>query len=115
MQHKGEILQKVVAKRMPNKSELAKLLGYNRSAIYRHYADPELDDGIILKYAKALKYDFSREFPELNTYTNTLHEPLADYKPITLSEALKEVDHWRRKYIELLERHNDLLKTMLQQ
>lgn len=109
--HKGEILESVVTKKIPNKSELSRLMGYDRSTIYRHYADPDLEDGIILKYAKVLKYDFSKEFPHLKDYGFQLNESLTEYKPMTLSEALKEVDLWKDKYIRLLEQYNEMLKN----
>jgi len=113
MQHKGEILEAVVRKKHKNLTALAEAMGYDRAALYRHFSKPDLEDGIILKYAKVLKYNFNYEFPELGQFTQTLNEPLADYTPITLSEALKEIDGWRDKYIDLLERHNALLKTMV--
>lgn len=113
MTGRGEILEAVVRRRSKNIAELARLMGIDRATIYRHFSDPDIDDGTILKYAKALKYDFSKEFPELASYTNLLQEPLGEYTPLTLSEALKQVDFWRTKYIDLLEKHNGLLNDMI--
>lgn len=109
MAHKGEILEKVISKKNPNKTDVGRIMGYDRATIYRHYKDPDLEDGIILKYGKAFKYDFSKEFPHLTQYVNLLQEPLADYKPFTISEALKEIDYWKDKYIDLLEKYNQVL------
>lgn len=113
MSNRGEILGAVVRKKHKNLTDLAAKMGYDRATLYRHFADPYLSDGIILKYAKVLKYDFIKEFPELGTYTNQLAEPLAEYRPLTLADALKEVDFWKTKYITLLEVHNELLKSMI--
>jgi AcrR family transcriptional regulator len=111
-EHRGEILEKVVRKRNPNITDLSKKVGYDRQTIYRHFKDTQLSDSIILKYAKALKYDFYREFPDLLNYSNMVAEPLADYRPLTLSDALKEADGWKNKYISLLERYNELLLSI---
>ncbi len=113
MQHKGEILKNAVLKRVNNITALAKQVGYDRASLYRHFADDNLDDGIILKYAQALKYNFNYEFPELTQFTNVLQEPITEYKPMTVSEALKESDYWRGKYIDLLEKHNQMLNDRL--
>jgi hypothetical protein len=111
--NKGEILERVALKIIPNKAELARQMDIDRTTLYRHFADPDLDNGIILRYGKVLKHDFSIEFPDLSTFGNLLMEPLAEYRPITLSEALREADMWRDKYIDLLERHNVLLRTIV--
>lgn len=113
MPHKGEILEVIARKKSRSLSELADKMDYDRATLYRHFKDPDLSDTIILHYAKALKYDFSKEFPDLASYTNLLQEPLGEYTPLTISEALKQVDYWRTKYIDLLEKHNALLNDMI--
>ena len=113
MPHRGEILEAIVRKKHNNLSELGRQMKLDRGTLYRHFGDADLDDGTILQYAKALKYDFSKEFPDLLSYTSMLQEPLEEYRPITVSEALQEVDYWRKKYIELLEAHTALLREMI--
>lgn len=110
--HRGEILEYVIRRKHNNISALADKVGYDRQTIYRHFKDPELSDVIILKYAKAIKYDFHMEFPDLMGYSNMLAEPLSEYRPLTLSDALKEADTWKNKYINLLEKYNELLLSL---
>ncbi len=52
------------------------------------------------------------EFPDLMGYSNMLAEPLSEYRPLTLSDALKEADTWKNKYINLLEKYNELLLSL---
>ena len=111
-EHKGQILERVVRRRHGNITELAELVGYDRQTIYRHFKDSDLSDVIILKYAKALQYDFRLEFPELMSYSSHVAEPLSEYTPLTVADAMKEIDRWKNKYIDLLEKHNDLLSRI---
>lgn len=113
MPHKGEILERAVRKTAISISELARKVDYDRGTIYRHFKDEDLEDSIILKYSKALKNDFRKEFPQLPSYGNLLQEPLNEYRALTLSEALQEADMWKEKYISLLEQYNNLLKKMV--
>lgn len=97
--HKGNILEKYVRRFHPNLTDLVNKLGYrSRNTIYRHFQTADLDDGIILQYARALKTNFKDEFPHL-------------YKEMALAEpALKYMD---KKTPEALEAQVDLLRDML--
>ena len=112
MQHRGEILERVVRKKVSSISALARELDYDRTTVYRHFGEADLENGIIIKYAKALKYNFDYEFPDLYGYAvNMVNEPLTKYQPMSLSEALKERDHWRDKYLALLEKYTQVIET----
>ena len=58
-------------------------------------------------YGKALGVDFSEQFPEMRPY---MEEPTVEYKFLTNEELMAERDHWKNKYIELLEQFNKLLR-----
>lgn len=109
--HKGEILQKVVRKYYPNITALAKLMGYeSRATIYRHFETDDLSDGLILKYAKALKYSFKDEFPDLYA-RYFVSEPANTYGD---GKSLEEqVEMWKDMYYELLAENNRLLNELL--
>ncbi|SDG66883.1 hypothetical protein SAMN05421827_10997 [Pedobacter terrae] len=106
---RGKILEKVVQDMGISIAEVARKTNYERTTVYRHFSKSDLDYAIILKYGKALKYDFSVQFPELLDFTSQYDAPLSDYKVITVADALKERDYWKDKYVALLERHNELL------
>lgn len=110
--NRGEILEKIFKASGFTLTELSKRVSYDRTTVYRHFAKPDLEFSILLKYGKALNHDFTVEFPELLSYFGTIEEPMNAYTPQTLAEALKERDLWKDKYIKLLEKHNSLiLKT----
>lgn len=113
---RGKVLEDFIKNLNPkvSKAALAKKLGYDRSTLYLHFANPNLDYSVILKYGKALKHDFSVEFPDMFQYISTVEEPLAEYKVMSVSEALRERDYWKDKYINLMERYNELIMAQLE-
>lgn len=109
--HKGKILEKYVRRYHPNLTELAKKLGYAaRTTLYDHFNNADLGDGIILKYARVLKYDFKDEFPELH---QVLH--VADPSPSYVKgKSLEEqVELWKEMYYEQLAVNNRLLQQLM--
>lgn len=97
-------------------TKIAEKAGYDQSMLYRHFDKPDLQNHIILKYARAIRYDFSEEIPEIK-HDFYVEEDRAPYgksaKTLNLDECLKEVDLWREKYIQLLEKHNQMLLEKL--
>lgn len=110
MKHRGEIVEKVARSSGIAISEIAKKMKYERTAPYQHFKKKDLDYGIILSYGKVLKHDFSKEIPEIVDFISTVSEPLEDYNTLSLSEALKQRDNWRDKYLTLLEKYTELLE-----
>jgi hypothetical protein len=96
-----------------NLTELTKDLGYDsRATLYRHFATDNLEDGIILKYVRALKYAFRDEFPEL-------HKLLVVKEPDLLygkaAETLEQqVELWKDLYYQQLSENNKLLQELLE-
>jgi len=107
--NRGEVLEKVFKTSGFSLTELSKRVDYDRTTVYRHFAKPDLDFSILIRYGKALNHDFTIEFPELESYFSHTEEPIHAYTPQTVAEALKERDHWKDKYIKLLEKHNALI------
>lgn len=112
--NRGKILEDFVKNSGVSVAELSRRIRYERTTIYRHFAKDDLEFAIILKYGKALKHDFSVEFPEMTNLINEFEPSLSDYKVTTVAEALKERDFWKDKYISLLEKHNQLLTSRLE-
>jgi hypothetical protein len=91
---------------------VAKRAGYSRSSYYNHIMDPELSFEILQQYGKALKYDFTANFPDMTKHI--LEEEESEYSnPTTLEQALKLADHWKHKYYKLLEKYQQLLEEKL--
>lgn len=118
--NRGQILEKVLRKWCDENGApmtfVAKRAGYDRSTIYRHFKEKELDYGIIRQYGRVIRHDFSKEFPEMreSEYNNIL--PDAPYSAITNEEAINQIEYWRNKYIALLEQYNEIIvKKILEQ
>lgn len=113
MKHRGEILEKVVRNSKISLTRIAEAIGYNRTSIYNHFKEPDLDFGILFKYGRALEHDFTVEFPEMSSYMALFTEPPKDKKALSLGEAQAQIDYWRDKYINLLEKYNELILSKL--
>ena len=107
--NRGQILAAAVEASGLGKEEAAKKAGYTRSAYYKHIENPNLDDHILIAYGKAIKYDFTEEFPDMPKYM--MEEPEEAYgKPKTIDEAVKIIELWKNKYLELLEKYNRMIE-----
>lgn len=106
--HRGEILKIVMHELNLKVASVARKMDIDRGTIYRHFDDPNLSIDYLVKYGKAMNYDFSKYFPEL---LNVVQESAIEYnyQPKTYSELEKELQVWKDKYIQLLEQYNELL------
>jgi len=84
-------------------------MGSSRGTFYNHREDPNLSFELLEQYGKVMSYDFTNDFPEMQKYV--VEDSVVPYgDPKTLSEAVKQLDYWRKeadnwknKYIQLLE------------
>lgn len=104
--HRGKLLKSIIQKSNISIFDLSKALEYSIDAIHHHIEMQMLDFKIISAYGKVLNYDFSIDFPEMISLTSkeTFNSDVMQY-----DELLKDRDHWKLKYIALLEKHNELL------
>jgi hypothetical protein len=101
--HQGEILEKVIRRTGPSLTDLSKLMNVNRRSIYNWFLQQRLKPEIIIKIGRAIGHDFSVEFPGLFVSD--------DFKVDAPTESKSEnnLDVWKEKYIDLLERYNFIL------
>lgn len=106
--HRGEILKCIIKETNNKVSSVARKMNIDRGTVYRHFDDPNLSIDYLVKYGKAMNYDFSKYFPEL---LNIVQESAIEYnyQAKTYSELDKELQVWKDKYIQLLEQYNELL------
>ena len=105
--HRGQAL--AAAAGSLNKTAIAIKAGYSRSSYYNHIENKDLSFHILTAYGKAMKYDFTVEFPEMPKYL--VEDPEEKYgKTPTLEEAIKLIQYWKDKYIELIEEYKNKLK-----
>jgi hypothetical protein len=106
--HRGEVLRAAVSKSDLTIEQAANKAGYKRSSYYHHIEDPDLPFNILEKYGKAIKYDFTEDFPEMNKYL--FEDPAETYTTLTFEEAIRQRDQWREKYYQLLEKYQRLIE-----
>ncbi len=107
--HKGEIIRAAVIKSGVSVAQIAREMHVSRGTIYNIYARMEVNNDTILKIGSIIHYDFSTKFPKLKK-PNKTEEPQEPYSQKVVMELKEEVDHWKGKYIALLEDYNKLLK-----
>ncbi len=84
--------------------------GYKRGTYYLHRKKESLSLDILKKYEKGLGNDFSEDIPEMAQFIVEEEDHIYKKEPATLKEALKEIDHWKDKYYELMEKYQRLLE-----
>jgi hypothetical protein len=111
--NRGQVLAAAVDATGLNKEEVATKAGYSRSAYYKHISNPHLEYHILMAYGKAIRHDFTEEFPEMPKYL--LEEPDEIYgKPKSLDEAIHLLDQWKNKYLDLLEKYKQLIEEKME-
>lgn len=82
--------------RFTNK-EAAERAGYKENTFYQHIRQENLDFKIMVRYGKAIKHDFSSEYPDVTEYQteNSVDLMVKESKP----------------YLELLAKYTALLET----
>jgi len=112
-QHYGQIIEKVIRRNGYSISELARLTDVNRRSVYNWFNQKYLKPAIIHKIGVALKHDFSNEFPELFMKTDQRSLPNTSDEAVYVEEEFdgrtRNEQYWKDKYIDLLEKHNQLL------
>ena len=110
--NRGQILKEIVKESGIGIPKLMKDTGYkNRASYYAHVAKSDLSLDILMKYAKALKYDLREHFPEMNHLLTD--DPAIQYTkpPETFEDALSHTAYWRDKYYAILEKYTRLMET----
>ena len=112
MKHRGEIIEKVVRESGIPISIIAKSLKKSRQFVYNIFGNPNVPVDIIVLIGKITHHDFSQEFKDLIVAPRK-------YKVVPSTETLNEDDqnndanHWRTKYLEVLEKYNQLLQEVV--
>lgn len=85
--------------------DIAKRAGYEPNTMYGHFKKHFLTDAIMVKYGKAIPYDFAIEYPELADYFSVT--PILNDR--NYSELKNRLESIQSKYTALLEANNQLL------
>ena len=105
----GEIVELVIRRNNLSISELSRRLHVSRRSIYNWFTQRNLSYDIIYKIGEALNYDFSSDFPDMFTGKESqLIKHINADKNIDFNQ--NSAIFWRNKYINLLEKHNEILR-----
>lgn len=116
-QHDGHVVEKVIRMNGYSISELARLIKVNRRSVYNWFDQKHLKADIIYRIGCALNYDFSAEFPNLiliNEFKRLSDMKVKDENVEILHHKQTNESYWKDKYINLLEKYNDLLKSRVE-
>lgn len=110
--HRGKIFQKIIKDQGLKVKEVARRGNISRGTLYNYFGQKDLDNKILLKFGKVLRYDFSIHFHDLIPLKEEGEE--IDGLEAFGKRTTKELSDIQRKYYRLLEKHNLLLKFLLQ-
>jgi AcrR family transcriptional regulator len=105
--HHGQIVEKVIRRNGHSISEIARITGVNRRSVYNWFNQRTLKEDIIVRLGRAIQHDFSSMFPDLMFKTTDFTSTGQ-----TLNSQPDQNAIWKDKYIELLERYNELLESI---
>ncbi|MFD0794260.1 helix-turn-helix domain-containing protein [Mucilaginibacter litoreus] len=117
MEHFGQIVEKVIRRDGYSISELARLTNVNRRSVYNWFKQKRLRPEIIYRIGLALNYDFSKDFPTLfnvNEFKNIKNSQQLLNNSWVIPHEEKSESYWKDRYISLLEKYNDLLRSNVQ-
>ena len=109
--HHGQTIERIIRRNGFSITELARLTNVNRRSVYNWFNQRHLKPEIIYRIGAVIKHDLSSVFPSLYQYDEFIQQdvPANNEEVINKEEISAEGNVWKDKYIELLERHNQLL------
>lgn len=110
----GRVIEHVVREDHVRISELSRKLHVSRRTIYNWFNQKSLKHEIIYKIGKAIKHDFSKEFPDdfelIGPKILTDTKSFIDVDVERDDGYVNSVSYWMNKYISLLEKYNEILR-----
>jgi len=103
----GEIVEHVIRRNNISISELSRRLRVSRRSIYNWFTQKNLSFDIILQIGEVLDYDFSSDFPD--KLNGRKSNPTQVYQgDLQTNDFQNSANYWRNKYINLLEKYNEV-------
>jgi hypothetical protein len=109
--HHGQIVERIIKDKGYNITELATDLQVNRRTLYHWFGNQYLKPEIIHNIGLTIQHDFSKEFPELFSTEDFQFIFNSRDEPISVRNEI--ANHWKHKYLELLEKYNERLNNPL--
>lgn len=109
MQHRGEIVEGAVRHSGYSITKLSFKLGKSRRWIYYAFENANMPIELIIEIGKIIHHDFSAEIKELKNYSTKIQDQTTNEPTKTYREQSKEIEIWKNKYLDILEKYNKLL------
>lgn len=114
--HHGQTIERIIRRNGYSITELARLTGVNRRSVYNWFNQRHLKPEVIYRIGVVINYDFSSLFPGLFPKDDFMQAQKMEIEQVgEINPLSKEDSSFKDKYIELLEKHNELLLTYLNQ
>ncbi|HMI01428.1 MAG TPA: hypothetical protein VK541_03050 [Pedobacter sp.] len=111
--HHGQTVERIIRRNGFNITELARLTKVNRRSVYNWFNQRHLKPQIIYRIGSVISYDFSSEFPGMFSKEDFINKGTSNPSFLSSEETVNSF-YWKDKYIELLERHNELLQVYIE-
>ena len=105
--HSGLIVEKAVRRSGISITELARRLKVDRKSIYNWFHQENLNLEIIARIGYCMNYDFSKDFPDCS------FDELLDIYREPIPVSIENLSYWKTKYVDLLEKYNNLLSSKI--
>ncbi len=105
MQHRGEIIRKVVLDSGYSITKLAERLAVSRRTVYNYFENPKVPMDTILEIGKIIGYDFRKDIKDLKGFGSGIQNTED-------AEGAYSVTYWKDRYYQLLEEHKELLSEI---
>jgi hypothetical protein len=104
MEHRGEIVEKVVRTKGISLTILAKKLGKTRQWLYLVFDNPNVPLDVVLSIGRIIYYDFSKDISDL-----------VSFKSSNINDDVSkstDFQYWKDKYYELVDEHLAVIKQL---
>lgn len=108
--HHGQTVERIIRRNGYSIAELARIIKVNRRSVYNWFNQRHLKPEIIFRIGSVLNHDFSSEFPSLFVKGETIGKNTLHYAESAENTSGLEDSNWKDKYIDLLEKYNELLQ-----
>ncbi len=109
-EHRGKIVEAIVKKSGITIESLSRKLRTSRNALYYRFSNPNLKFKAIDRIGDAIKYDFRREFPEMDIHLVYGAKPVQDEADEAIKEIPGNTEVWKDKYLRLMDKYIALLE-----
>ena len=110
--HHGQTVERIIRRNGYSIAELARIIQVNRRSVYNWFNQRHLKPEIIFRIGSVLNHDFSSEFPSLFVKGETIGKSTLHYTESADNAGMND-SNWKDKYIELLEKYNELLQVCI--